>query len=455
MKRLWTKAVALVGALAVLPLLGCVPEDGRGSGRAPSPATSSAKARATATEGPRPTPDTPPPPVVPKVSTTQRPQIPDDADPRLQRMGLVNRNLAAREERIAEAVRKVAAAVRQVSPVDLDTHDLAIEEFQKLVREMKTAAASLTSGYAEYERAMADLRRQLEAAPSAYRDAAAYCRERGKEEKREFLKRQYEGLARACDDLTGVSEKRLANHETDLKKAGEAVEDVRSAARFLDDLDKILAVWPGGDASSVRREFRKELQTFVKAFDALLGLLESYQEKLRAEAVSERLQEERVALERKKADEERRRREALEARRREAEQEAARRAELLAEARRQEEAEAARQHAAKERRRAEEARTRADVDAWERPREGALVEAQRQADEEARKRREIATTRDAAKTSGKTFRPPDGASPYPPYGGLPRLVKPPPPRVVVAVRPPVEDFFPVRVVPYGRGGCLP
>ncbi len=310
--------------LLALAATGCVPESTRGTGRQPDREDAAGES-----------PARPPIKATPAVLTPAANKegdhkaekvldlpavLPKDADMRLKQLKMVRDELGETEERLDAIVSQVAAAVEQVSPTDFDAQDVALEGLLKLSRRLRKTAGELIAGHEEFERAMERYRGQLEAAPDTYAKAEAYYTELSTKEEKKLLKDLYAEMARQCRDLGPLAKKRRAAYEEDLKQARAALADVKDTARFCDEFEKFAALMaPTRDADVVRR-YKQQLRAYATAFTALSELFKRFGEKLRQEAVSEKLTaRQREAEERRAREEDRLCRAADEAWRREEE----------------------------------------------------------------------------------------------------------------------------------------
>jgi hypothetical protein len=256
-------------------------------------ATPAAKAPAPAAL-PRPRAQLPAPGVGPaardRVVSPDGP-LPDDA--RQQLAVLVKRRIATQEEELTACIASLSEAIEKFNRTDYEAMDATIEAFQALTAKMRVLADEVIKGYGRFAAANEQLRRELRLAPDAYRQAAAYYRERANDYQDPVLRQNCLTLAENCENFIPVFQERLAHIDTFLGEVDRMQPFLRETAAWLKDFEDFLKLWPGGSTAEPRRQYREKLKLYAKAFAEFQSLFERFNEKLREATFSTRLQVER------------------------------------------------------------------------------------------------------------------------------------------------------------------
>lgn len=216
--------------------------------------------------------------------------LPADADVRVQLATLSRARVAKREEELAKVLARLGKAISAIGgTADGDAHEMAMEEFLKLVTLQRKMADEVLAGYEQFKKAMASYRKDLERAPEAYRQAAGFYRERASAEESERIRANYAHLADNCEAYARLINARRAELEKSLAEVAETVAYVKKTATFLKDFEDFLRLTPGIDTSSARRDYRQQLKVYQKAFTAFQELFLEFSRKLKAQAISDSL----------------------------------------------------------------------------------------------------------------------------------------------------------------------
>lgn len=225
-----------------------------------------------------------------KSSAPSTVQLPPDADVRVQMATLSREQVARREEELSGVLGRLSKALSGIGgPDDWESHEMAMEEFQKLVTLQRKMASEVLAGYEQFRSAMAAYRKDLDRAPEAYRQAATYFKERAIAEDNEFFKKNYMLLSDNCHAYARLVQSRRAELERFLTDVAETVAFVEKTAAFLKDFEDFVRLTPGLDTSAARREFRQQLKEYVKAFSAFQDRFIEFSRKLKERAFSDGL----------------------------------------------------------------------------------------------------------------------------------------------------------------------
>jgi hypothetical protein len=196
-------------------------------------------------------------------------------------------------EELTKCIAALSDAIEKFNRADYDSMDVTIEAFKNLTQQMRVLADEVITGYDKFASANEQLRRELRNAPEAYRQAAAYYRERANDYEDPVLRQNCLTLAENCELFIPIFNDRLASLDTFQGEVGRMQPFLRETAAWLKDFEDYLNLWPGGSTAAPRRQYREKLKLYAKTFAEFQKLFERFNEKLREATFSTRLQSER------------------------------------------------------------------------------------------------------------------------------------------------------------------
>jgi hypothetical protein len=221
------------------------------------------------------------------------PDVPQSGDLRQELATIVKKRIATQEEELTKCIATLSEVIEKFNRADYDSMDVTIEAFKNLTQQMRALAAEVIKGYDKFASANEQLRRELRNAPEAYRQAAAYYRERANDYEDPVLKQNCRTLAENCELFIPIFKDRLASLDTFHGEVGRMQPFLRETAAWLKDFEDYLNLWPGGSTAAPRRQYREKLKLYAKTFAEFQTLFERFNEKLREATFSSRLQSER------------------------------------------------------------------------------------------------------------------------------------------------------------------
>ncbi|MFO0808980.1 MAG: hypothetical protein U0746_10180 [Gemmataceae bacterium] len=219
--------------------------------------------------------------------------------------------IARREEELAAAADRTAAAVRAFSVQNAASQDRTFEEFQKLIAIVRVSAEDALAGQAEFRKACEGLRKALLDAPAAYRLAAESYRQKAETYETAELRRRVLDLADNCERLIPVMEERVRRLDAMRVETARMEKFLGETTRFIGDVEGFLKLYPGGGSLEFRRTYLTQLDSYKRSFEGMLKALDGFTDRLKAESTSERLRSENPAATRARAAEARARVQAL------------------------------------------------------------------------------------------------------------------------------------------------
>jgi hypothetical protein len=223
------------------------------------------------------------------------PEGPPPTDARQVLAGLIKQRVAVQEEELVASTEVLVKAIDEFNTSDYDSIDVTIEAFRQHTAKMRAIGEEVVKGYGKVAKANEQLRKELRLAPEAYKQAAAYYRERAEDYENPTLKANCLALAENCELFIPIFKERLDGLQGFNGEVDRMQPFLRETVAWLKDFEDYLKLWPGGSTAEARRSYKAKLKAYAKAFDEFQRQFERFNEKLRDATFSTKIQTEREA----------------------------------------------------------------------------------------------------------------------------------------------------------------
>lgn len=229
-----------------------------------------------------------------QTSTPAKP--PDDlsdADPKFEVARRMAEELERGEEELVAALQRLRDGVSGIGETDArPTEKPTTEQVAKLVQAQRAFATQFLEHHRPFQAALERLRKSLEQAPGAYRQAASYYRDRADQEGNSAFQEEYSRLAANCDAYVRVVHERRELLDRLLKEVGDVTPFLEKVVAFLDDLSESTKLTRGVDDAEHRRASYAKLLTFANTLKTVEGTLQEYSRKLKERSLSPKVRRE-------------------------------------------------------------------------------------------------------------------------------------------------------------------
>lgn len=211
-------------------------------------------------------------------------------EPQLRFAEFAKEAVTAKEKELSQIEEEIVKAIESVELDRLDQAKLAAGALRQFIGQLRKMAKDLLDKREAYFASNRSLKTTLEKSVPAFGEASKLFRQYAAEETQfDDIRRDYESLATAWDELGAVMTKRASGLDAEVEEIKKAMVYVERTELFLSRLEASWSVYENLEPDTDRQKFLDQLRKYAEGFEGLRRHLNGFNDKLKSEALAPEL----------------------------------------------------------------------------------------------------------------------------------------------------------------------